>query len=131
MKYLLDTHTLLWAIFEPEKLIESTRQVIIDSKNEVFVSVISFWEISLKFAIGKLELVNALPEELPEIVENMGFDILQITANEVASSHNLPKLGHKYPFDRMIIWQAIQNKMKLISKDREFKQYKQFGLNIM
>ena len=131
MKYLLDTHTLLWSIFEPEKMSQSAGELIKDSKNEVFVSIISFWEISLKFATGKLELTNTEPEALPKIAEEMGVEILQLEANEVASFYKLPRLAHKDPFDRMVAWQAISRKMTLISQDREFKQYKQFGLSLV
>ena len=131
MKYLLDTHTLLWSIFEPEKISQSAGELIKDPKNEVLVSIISFWEISLKFAIGKLELTNTKPEALPKIAEEMGVEILQLEANEVASFYKLPRLTHKDPFDRMVAWQAISRKMTLISQDREFKQYKQFGLRLV
>ncbi|MCK4485422.1 MAG: hypothetical protein KAU38_01500 [Desulfobacterales bacterium] len=60
----------------------------------------------------------------------MGIGILQVTPHEAASFHNLPKLAHKDPFDRLIIWQAIQRKMSLISRDRSFKDYKQYGLKM-
>ena len=128
MKYMLDTHTLLWSIFEPKRLSKSATQIISDSDNEVFVSIISFWEISLKFSMGKLEMVNTTPEALPELAEEMGIEILQISTDEVASFHKLPRLSHKDPFDRMVIWQAILRKMTLISRDREFNAYKPYGL---
>ena len=131
MKYLMDTHALLWAIFEPEKMSNSARELIKDPQNEVFASIISFWEISLKFSIGKLELINTTPETLPKITEEMGVEILPVEANEAASFHKLPRKRHKDPFDRMVAWQAISRKMMLISRDREFKQYKQFGLRLV
>lgn len=130
MKFLLDTHTLLWAVFEPEKLSKTARGVIKDATKEVLVSVISFWEISLKFAVGKLELTNIFPDALPKVAEEMGVGILKVKADEMASFYKLPRLGHKDPFDRMVIWQAISGKMILISGDREFKQYRQFGLRL-
>ncbi|MDQ1334155.1 MAG: hypothetical protein QG552_1105 [Thermodesulfobacteriota bacterium] len=130
MKLLLDTHSLLWAIFSPKKLSEPARDAIKDPQNDVAVSVVSFWEISLKYALGKLELVGAKPEDLPETTEGMGMDILPVSAYEAASFHKLPKLAHKDPFDRLIIWQAIQRKMHLISKDRSFEDYTTSGLKI-
>jgi PIN domain nuclease of toxin-antitoxin system len=130
MRLLLDTHSLLWAIFDPKKLSEPARAAIKDQRNDVAVSVVSFWEISLKYALGKLELVGAKPEDLPETTETMGIDILQVSAYEAASFHKLPKLAHKDPFDRLIIWQAIQQRMHLISKDRSFEDYKASGLKI-
>jgi PIN domain nuclease of toxin-antitoxin system len=130
MRLLLDTHSLLWAIFDPKKLREPARAAIKDQRNDVAVSVVSFWEISLKYALGKLELVGTNPEDLPETTETMGIDILQVSAYEAASFHKLPKLAHKDPFDRLIIWQAIQQRMHLVSKDRSFEDYKASGLKL-
>lgn len=130
MRLLLDTHSLLWAIFDPKKLSEPARAAIKDQRNDVAVSVVSFWEISLKYALGKLELVGANPEDLPETTETMGIDILQVSAYEAASFHKLSKLAHKDPFDRLIIWQAIQQRMHLVSKDRSFEDYKASGLKL-
>jgi len=130
MNFLLDTHSFLWALFSPEKLSPSAAQKIRSSDNDVAVSVISFWEISLKFALGKLELSGVEPEALPRFAEQMGMNIMPISPTEAASFHKLPKLLHKDPFDRFIIWQAIQRKMTLISKDCEFKEYLKFGLKI-
>ena len=131
MKYLLDTHTLLWAVFEPDKLTKKVEKLIQDPTNQVFTSVISFWEISLKFNIGKLELINTSPETLPEIAEEMGIEILDVKSDEAAGFYKLPRLAHKDPFDRMVIWQAILRKMMLISSDREFRQYRQYGLRLV
>ena len=130
MRYLLDTHCLLWAIFSPEKLSKSTREKIKDAENDISVSVISFWEISLKYALRKLELTNSAPEDLPEITQKMGIEVLPIDRHEAASFHKLPRLAHKDPFDRLIIWQAIQKKLTLISSDREFRQYQRLGLKL-
>ena len=68
MNYLLDTHTFLWTLFEPKKLSKSVSQVILSQENDIAVSVVAFWEISLKYSIGKLELYNVVPEEIPEVV---------------------------------------------------------------
>ena len=130
MRYLLDTHSFLWAIFSPAKLSRPVRKTIKNRENEVAVSVVTFWEVSLKYALGKLDLIKVQPEDLPDVAEDTGMDIIQLTPQEAASFHNLPKLAHKDPFDRLIIWQAIQRKMTLISKDRDFKNYRKFGLEI-
>ena len=128
MNFLLDTHSFLWTLFVPEKLSRSATQKIMSSDNDVAVSVVTFWEISLKYALGKLELSGVEPDELPSFADQMGLNILPINPTEAASFHRLPRLLHKDPFDRLIIWQAIQRKMILISKDREFKEYRKFGL---
>jgi len=128
MNFLLDTHGFLWALFVPEKLSRSVTQVIKSSDNDVSVSVVTFWEISLKYALSKLELSGVEPDELPSFAEQMGLSILPISPPEAASFHKLPRLLHKDPFDRLIIWQAIQRKMTLLSKDRELREYQKFGL---
>ncbi len=128
MNLLLDTHGFLWSLFTPEKLSKEVIREIKTPNNDVAVSVVTFWEISLKYALGKLELTGVKPEELPDFAARMNLEILPITASEASSFHSLPRLSHKDPFDRIIIWQAIQRKMTLLSKDRDFKAYRKFGL---
>ena len=128
MRLLLDTHGFLWSLFSPDKLSKAAIREIKTPNNDVAVSVVTFWEISLKYALGKLELTGVKPEELPDFAAQMNLEILPITAAEASSFHKLPRLSHKDPFDRIIIWQAIQQKMTLVSKDRDFKAYHKFGL---
>ena len=128
MNLLLDTHVFLWLLFTPDKLSETVISEIKSPNNDVAVSVVTFWEISLKYALGKLELTGVKPEELPDFAAQMNLEILPITAAEASTFHKLPRLSHKDPFDRIIIWQAIQRKMTLVSKDRDFKTYHKFGL---
>ena len=128
MNFLLDTHSFLWTLFVPGKLSRPATRVIKSSDNDVAVSIVTFCEISLKYALGKLELSGVEPDELPGFADQMGLSIVPIGPTEAASFHKLPRLLHKDPFDRFIIWQAIQRKITLISKDREFNKYKKFGL---
>ena len=128
MNILLDTPVFLWSLFTPDKLSKAVIREIKTPNNDVAVSVVTFWEISLKYALGKLELTGVEPEELPDFAAQMNLEILPITAAEASSFHKLPRLSHKDPFDRIIIWQAIQRKMTLVSKDSDFKAYHKFGL---
>lgn len=128
MNLLLDTHGFLWSLFTPEKLSKAALRQIKSTDNDVAVSVVTFWEISLKYALGKLELTGIEPEELPDFADQMNLEILPLTAAEAASFHKLPRLSHKDPFDRIIIWQAIQRGMTLITKDRDLEAYRNFGL---
>jgi PIN domain nuclease of toxin-antitoxin system len=128
MNLLLDTHGFLWSLFTPEKLSKAALREITSPDNEVGVSVVTFWEISLKFALGKLELTGVKPEELPVFADRMNLETVPITPDEASSFYKLPRLSHKDPFDRMIICQAIQRRMTLISKDRDFTAYRKFGL---
>ncbi len=130
MNYLLDTHAFLWAIFDNDLLSKQATSIIINPENTIFVSVISFWEISLKFNAEKLSLHNISPDELPKYAEKAGFEILNLIPAEVSTSYRLPKLKHKDPFDRLLIWQCINNNICLISKDSELSEYKVHGLQI-
>jgi PIN domain nuclease of toxin-antitoxin system len=131
MKYLLDTHSFLWAVMQPSKLSRKARAIIADASNDIWVSAISFWEISLKYSLGKLDLSGVAPENFPDQAERIGLSILELTAEESSSYHQLPKGTHKDPFDRMLVWQAIKNDLTLISKDRELRDYTEQGLGLL
>jgi PIN domain nuclease of toxin-antitoxin system len=131
MSFLLDTHTLLWSLFDPKKLSLKAKTAISNRSNQIYVSNISLWEISLKFAIKKLTLNKIEPDELPEKIVESGFEFLEDTPTVFASFHKLPVISHADPFDRLIIWQAISNNIILISKDKHFKEYNTFGLKTL
>jgi PIN domain nuclease of toxin-antitoxin system len=131
MNCLLDTHALLWTLFDPARLSKKAADCIKNHDVTVAVSVISFWEISLKYATGKLHLTNVTPDDFPEIVRQSGFTILQLADTEAATFHRLPRMEHKDPFDRLIIWQTISRKLALISQDRAFADYKKLGLKVI
>ncbi|MDQ7064503.1 MAG: type II toxin-antitoxin system VapC family toxin [candidate division KSB1 bacterium] len=131
MKYLLDTHVLLWALFDERKIPSKTASVIENPQNEIVVSVITYWELSLKYALGKLELKGILPEELQQTAEHIGFETLPLSPADAISFYRLPRIKHKDPFDRLIIWQAICQNLTLISKDSFAKRYKKFGLKLL
>lgn len=130
MNYLVDTHVLLWAIFESWKLSSRVKSLILNPENAIYVSLISFWEISLKYSLGKLDLGNIKPEDIPGISREAGFKTLRLSETDVASFYNLPRIGHKDPFDRLIIWQAINNDLILVSKDGRLSDYIDLGLSI-
>lgn len=128
MTYLLDTHTLLWTLFEDEKLSAKARDAISNAENEIYVSVISYWEISLKYALGKLELEGITPDELPEKAKEIDIETMDLSEEDAITFYKLPRLKHKDPFDRLIIWQAIRRDLPLISKDKSMEDYQPFGL---
>ncbi len=131
MNYLLDTHTLLWTLFEDEKLPDRAREEISTPNNGIFISVASYWEISLKYGIGKLELKGITPEELIKVAREIGFKTLNISEEDASTFYKLPKIKHKDPFDRLIVWQAINHKLTLISKDKSIREYTKFGLEVL
>ncbi len=130
MTYLLDTHYMLWAIADTKKISKKVKNIITDPINQIIVSTISFWEVSLKSSLGKLELSGFSPEELPEICLQIGFDIKTLSPEDSSTYHKLRATYHKDPFDRMLIWQAIQNVYTFISEDEQVKKYKSEGLKV-
>ena len=131
MKYLIDTHIFLWSLFSPQKISHPIAKIIKEPGNRIFVSAITFWEIALKFSLKRLELEGITPDELPEFANKMNFELLSLGAEEAAFFYHLPRISHKDPFDRMLIWQAIREKMVLISKDRKISAYEDYGLKIL
>ena len=131
MRFLLDTHTFLWAITDYEKLSKKAKLTLEDPSQNILVSAISFWEISLKFSIGKLLLNGIAPDEFPPLATQTGFEIIQLSAEEAASYHKLTGKWHRDPFDRMLIWQALQQDLILISKDKNIGNYKNEGLKTL
>jgi len=127
--YLIDTHIFLWLIFEPSKIDKYKLEILKKPKNKIYIASITFWEISLKYNLGKLELEGLTPDELPRVAQKMGLDVLEIDQNTMASFYKLPRVdGQKDPFDRIIIWKCIQDNIPLISHDGKFNQYQEFGL---
>ena len=132
MNYLLDTHTLIWSILQVDKIPATVRAVLQDSQNNIAVSVVSFWEVSIKFGLGKIQLNGVTPEEFPIEAEKSKFTILTLTPSEASSGHQLPLLGkHRDPFDRILIWQAMQNNMTVVSNDADFGLYRMMGLKLI
>lgn len=119
--YLLDTHTLLWMQDNHPSLSANSIKLLTNTNHNLTVSIISFWEISIKQSLGKLELSYNL-DELYSACEKSGISILPISINELSVLQKLPFI-HRDPFDRLIIATAISLKYCLISKDEYFKKY--------
>lgn len=122
MNLLLDTHIVIWFISNDSKLSKKVKNLIEDSNNKCFVSIATYWEISIKYALGRLNL-NSSIEKIFNIIEESGFEILPITLNHILQ---LSKLEHHHndPFDRLIISQSITENLQVISNDNYFPAYK-------
>ena len=131
MNCLLDTHTFLWTVSHSEKLSKKALETIKNPKNEIFVSAVSFWEISIKTRIKKIDLDTVAPEELIQLAEKMDFQLISLTPEESITYHRLKEEPHNDPFDRMLIWQSISRNMTLISKDKEFNKFIPYGLKLI
>jgi len=131
MKYLIDTHYILWSLFEPDKIDNTIVSIFKDENIIKYVSGISFWEISLKYSLGKLELFGTNPDEIFDKIKESGFKVIPVDNEIFTSYYKLPKKdNHKDPFDRVLIWQSILNGLILITKDTKIEQYIEDGLKI-
>lgn len=122
MRLLLDTCTFLWLITDAEELSGPARNLFMDPGNEVFLSAVSAWEMSVKYSLGRLSFPE-LPERfIPAQRERHG--ILHVALEEQAALylHRLPPL-HRDPFDRMLVCQAIQHELTLLTPDPLVTQY--------
>lgn len=132
MKILIDTNILLWAAKGDTKLSKTAGQDILDANNLIYVSVASFWEIGIKHSIGKLELPYSPREFFRRELEEQGYHLLDIGLEAGTKQAELPYLesGHKDPFDRVLVAEAIVRGMPLLSGDMELDGYRAFGLEL-
>jgi len=121
MNLLLDTHALIWLAEGDDNLSQAAKSEIENPVNSSFVSVASFWEMAIKISLSKLELRIPLAELERLVVEN-GIKILPIETVHTLLVADLP-FHHKDPFDRLLIAQAMTEKMALLSKDEKFSLY--------
>ncbi|CAB5500433.1 hypothetical protein BTHERMOSOX_235 [Bathymodiolus thermophilus thioautotrophic gill symbiont] len=127
--YIIDTHIFLWLIKYPEKINPHQLQILQNARENIYISNISFLEIALKFQKGKLELFGFSPEQLVKIAKKMNLKIIDIDAQTMANSHQLPPVKkHKDPFDRLLVWLCLQNNWTLLSADNKLNEYTQQGL---
>ena len=122
MKVLLDTHTFLWFIAGDAQLADYARQVIEDLSNERYVSIASVWEITIKSSLGRLIVPTPPSTLIREHIWANAITLLTIKPEHFDALHGLP-YEHKDPFDRLLIAQAMQEGMVLLSKDQRFSAY--------
>jgi PIN domain nuclease of toxin-antitoxin system len=129
---LLDTCAFLWLVHAPQRLSRPARRVLQDATVEVYVSAVSFWEMSLKQALGKFSMESESIEGLVEAAAAHHCELLPLTPKVASTFYHLPLLGrHRDPFDRMLVWQAIQHDLTLVSRDRAMEPYQTEGLKIL
>ncbi|MCZ7485346.1 MULTISPECIES: type II toxin-antitoxin system VapC family toxin [Rhizobium/Agrobacterium group] len=118
MKYLLDTHALLWWLSDDEQLSADARDIIGDLNNDIYVSAASAWEISTKFARGRLPGASLMLPDFAGVILQEGFLELPINSAHMVRSAMLPG-DHRDPFDRILAAQSILENMALISIDEK------------
>jgi PIN domain nuclease of toxin-antitoxin system len=121
MKYLLDTHIVLWIAEDSPRLSKTVREALTDTAAEKYVSVTSAWEVALKLGTGKLRLDGGL-QKFFDIVDGYGFATLPVEREYLRQLPNLTA-HHKDPFDRMLVATAITENMTLITDGQYIQKY--------
>jgi PIN domain nuclease of toxin-antitoxin system len=124
MKILLDTHALLWFIEGDSQLSQNAKKLIEDPENEVYVSHISFLEISIKLKIGKLQLLKSLRGIYDDAL-TAGIELLDLEFEHIENYQSVPLVAdHRDPFDRVLIATALHENLSIITIDEKFENYK-------
>jgi len=121
MKYLLDTHTALWLFEGNEKLPQRTQDVICDADNDIFVSIVSAWEVAVKVCLSKLDFNGGVSVFLSAIEAN-NIKLINIQGDYVKMVEKL-SLVHRDPFDRLLISTAITENMTILTIDENIHKY--------
>ncbi len=123
MKYLLDTHVILWMLEDDPQLSVNARNILKNPENELFVSVISFFEIAIKTKIGKMDSKRN-NDEITDELNKLSINLLPIN-NKHLDDYQLISLiaDHRDPFDRLIIATAFSETFAIISIDEKFSKY--------
>ena len=121
MKYLLDTHTALWALGEKEKLSTATKSIIDDVSIPLCVSIVSAWEIAIKVSIGKSDFVGGSAVFLEKMQRN-GVEILNLQGSHIKYVESIP-FHHRDPFDRIIISTALAEDLIILTADENIQKY--------
>lgn len=120
MKQLLDTHSFIWFVTGNSQITSKVRSQI--ENNDNLLSIASVWEIAIKSSIGKLNLGISIERLVEEQIIANGIEIVNITTNHLAVIANLP-LHHRDPFDRLIIAQAMVERIPIVGADKAFDSY--------
>ncbi|GGD28379.1 type II toxin-antitoxin system VapC family toxin [Aureimonas glaciei] len=121
MRLLIDTHILLWALLEPNRIQDRTRQLLVDRNNVVYFSAASIWELTIKASMGRTNL-QATPKQVLAAALAADFVELPILAAVTLRVDDLP-LHHRDPFDRLLLAQAIEMSAKFCTVDRVLRRY--------
>lgn len=122
MTYLLDTSVWLWSVSEPERIAKKGLEILQGGQEEIYLSAATSWEVSIKARSGKLNLPGRPDEYIASRTAQQGLRLLPITHLHTWRTNDLP-LHHADPFDRLIIAQAILEKMTVLTSDRTFEKY--------
>jgi PIN domain nuclease of toxin-antitoxin system len=122
MRFLLDTHVFLWFISGDKRLKQDVKDSIRNPANEVYLSVVSLWEAIIKYQLGKLPLPEPPETYLPQQREQHRISSLRLGEDSVSQLAKLPSI-HRDPFDRILVCQAIEYNLSIVTVDKIFHSY--------
>lgn len=122
MRFLLDTHAFLWFVLNDSQLSPKALQLIVEPAHNILISPASYWEIAIKVSLGKYQIPGSFQVWMEQQIAANAFQILPITIAHVATVTTLP-FHHRDPFDRLLIAQALTEKIAIVSVDRVFDSY--------
>ena len=122
MQYFLDTHAFLWMAADPTRLSRKVRKIVLKESNRLYLSAASGWEIALLHRLNRVELPDEPQRFIPEAIQRLSVLPIFISFHTAISAAMLP-LIHRDPFDRIIIAEAIKEKMTILTKDSKFAKY--------
>jgi PIN domain nuclease of toxin-antitoxin system len=122
MRLLLDTQVFLWSLDQAHRIPPGAREAIEGTGNVVFVSAAAIWEIAIKASRGRLQIPSQDLRRLPSLIDASGFDELPVLARHAAAVHALP-WHHRDPFDRLLVAQARDEGLTLVTVDRAMRAY--------
>jgi len=122
VKFLLDTHTVLWSLLEEDRLSPTAVAALDDSTNELHLSMASLWEATIKIASGKMRVPGQSVDYLLQKIDETGVKLVSILPHHLQQLQVLPRL-HGDPFDRLILCQSIVEQMPIISADTALRRY--------
>jgi PIN domain nuclease of toxin-antitoxin system len=122
MKILLDSCSFLWITGDSARLSKKAVEAFRNPSNDVFLSAVSIWEISLKYALGQIEFPSPLPDFIPRVRQEYGIHFIPLEETVALRLPDLPMI-HKDPFDRMLICQAKADGMTILTPDVHIRKY--------
>jgi len=122
MKYLLDTHTAIWEFIDSPELTDKVKALIDDYRNEIFVSIVSAWEIAIKRSLNRKDVPLCSTSEFFNEIAAAGFELLTLEPHHVIPIESLP-YHHGDPFDRLLISTAIAENMTFVTADKNAPKY--------
>lgn len=122
MRFLLDTHSLLWFLAGDSSLTERARRTIENPEHDILASIASLWEVAIKHSLGKLPLAQPFEELFPHHLSLNSIALLAIRLDHVAQVSSLP-FHHRDPFDRLLVAQALVEEIPVLSGDEALDAY--------